>query len=155
MGGFITIHQPMSVPPAGNLGRWHSVCENPAGGCSLCDVITPWPDMTRSNFFYQKMRKVCPIRYPKFGGAARRRFCTISEKPQGGVAPTPPPTWARVNPRGAGGGKFYPPSRIFAISQKRRRAAPPNFQYLFLHQFDTFPENLSEIRRKIFEKLTF
>ena len=42
------------------------------------------------------MRKVCPIRYPKFGGAARRRFCTISEKPQGGgVAPTPP-TWARV-----------------------------------------------------------
>ena len=46
------------------------------------------------------MRKVCPKRYPKFGGAARRRFCTIFEKPQGGggcTNPTPP-TWARVKP---------------------------------------------------------
>ena len=35
-----------------------------AGGFSSYDVIAPWPDLTWS-FFYQKMRKVFPIRYPK------------------------------------------------------------------------------------------
>ena len=34
--------------------------------CIICDVIAPWPDKTRSIFFYQKLRKRCLIRYKKF-----------------------------------------------------------------------------------------
>ena len=29
------------------------------------DVIAPWPDMTRSLFFYQNLRKVCPMENAK------------------------------------------------------------------------------------------
>ena len=61
-----------------------------------------------------------------------------------------------LNPRPAGGGaESAPPSRFSPITSKRVTTATSNFQYLIIHQFDTFPENLSEIRRKIFEKLTF
>ena len=54
-----------------------------AGGCSSYDVIAPWPDLTWSIFFHQKLRKVFLIRYPKPGGATRRCFFAICEKPQG------------------------------------------------------------------------
>ena len=54
-----------------------------------------------------------------------------------------------------GGGAESAPSRFSPITSKRVTPATSNFQYLIIHQFDTFPENLSEIRRKIFEKLTF
>ena len=44
-----------------------------------------------------------------------------------------------VNPRSAGGGKYYPPpSRIFSIAQKRQRILTRNFQYLLRHQFDVY-----------------
>ena len=33
--------------------------------------------------------------------------------------------------------------------KKRRRAAPPNFQYLFLDQFDMFCENFDLIRSQV------
>ena len=43
------------------------------------------------------MRKGCRIGYAKFGGAARRRFPSTSEKPERGW--NNPPRRARVNPR--------------------------------------------------------
>ena len=54
-----------------------------------------WPHLV--NFFYQKLRKVCPIRYPK----TRRRvappfFFAICEKPQGGCT-NPPMSGRRLN----------------------------------------------------------
>ena len=56
-----------------------------------------------------------------------------------------------------GEGRNCPPpsSRFSPITFKRVTPATSNFQHLLTHQFYTFPENLSEIRRKIFEKLTF
>ena len=48
----------------------HGFVSKIAGVCSSYDVIAPWPDLTWSFFFYQKLRKVCPIRYPK----TRRRY---------------------------------------------------------------------------------
>lgn len=59
---------------------------------SFCDLVT-WSEVTWSNFFFVK--KNCPISYIKFGGAVRRRFYAIFEKPQG-VASTPL-GWARIN----------------------------------------------------------
>ena len=47
----------------------HSFVNKIAGGCSSYDVIAPWPGLT-SSIFYQKLRKVCLIRYPK----TRRRY---------------------------------------------------------------------------------
>ena len=40
----------------------HDFVAKVAGGCSSYDVIVPWPDLTRSNIFCLKLRKVCPIR---------------------------------------------------------------------------------------------
>ena len=68
-----------------------------AGGCSSYDVIAPWPDLTWSIFFYQKLRKVCPIRYPKTGRRYVAPFFAICEKPHGGLHQ--PPVRERVNPR--------------------------------------------------------
>ena len=69
----------------------HGFVSKIAGGCSSYDVIAPWPDLTWSIFFYQKLRKVCPIRYPK----TRRRYAPpffryLRKTSGGGVAPTPP-----------------------------------------------------------------
>ena len=41
--------------------RWNLV-----EGCSSYDVITSWPDLTRPNLFFQKLRKGCPISYGKY-----------------------------------------------------------------------------------------
>ena len=68
----------------------HGFVSKIAGGCSSYDVIAPWPDLTWSILFYQKLRKVFPIRYPK----TQRR-------------------WARVNPRPTGGGLFRAPPLVF------------------------------------------
>ena len=48
----------------------HGLISKIAGGCSSYDVIAPWPDLSWSIFFYQKLRIVFPIRYPK----TRRRY---------------------------------------------------------------------------------
>ena len=40
--------------------------------------------------FRRNMRKRCENRYAKFGGAARRRFPAICEKPEGGRKTAPP-----------------------------------------------------------------
>ena len=55
-----------------------------------------------------------------------------------------------LNPRPAWGGQKLPPpsSRFSPITFKRVTPATSNFQHLLTHQFYTFPENLSEIRRK-------
>ena len=50
-----------SMAPS-QVARKHDFVAKVAGGCSSYDVIAPWPDLTRSNLFCQKLRKVCPIR---------------------------------------------------------------------------------------------
>ena len=50
-----------SMAPS-QVARKHDFVAKVAGGCSSYDVIAPWPDLTRSIFFCQKLRKVCPIR---------------------------------------------------------------------------------------------
>ena len=47
--------------------------------------------MTRSNFFYQKLRKGCPISYAKFQHDPPHSSGFIAENLRGGVASTPPP----------------------------------------------------------------
>ena len=64
--------------------RW-----NIAEGCSLCDVITSWPDLTWPNFFHQKLRKGRPISYGKFQRDTPIGLASSSEKLMGGVASTP------------------------------------------------------------------
>ena len=71
--------------------RWNLV-----EGCSSYDVITSWPDLTRPNFFHQKLRKRCPISYGKFQRDSPNGVASSSEKLMGGVASTPPPDRARV-----------------------------------------------------------
>ena len=94
----MTIHQTMWIASAENLGTRYTLRENPAGGCTSYDVIAPWPDMTRSKFFYQKLRKGCPISCAKFQHDPPHRSGCIAEKPQGGSHRPPPPARARVNP---------------------------------------------------------
>ena len=56
------------------------------------------------------------------------------------------------NPRLTGGGAFdAPPSRIFAIAQKRTALSTWNLAGLLIQQFDIVRGNFFEIRRKIFE----
>ena len=58
----------------------------------------------------------------------------------------------RVNPRLTGGGVWRPPpSRIFAIAQKRTALSTWNLAGLLIQQFDIVRGNFFEIRRKIFE----
>ena len=56
------------------------------------------------------------------------------------------------NPRLTGGGAFdAPPSRIFAIAQKRTALSTWNLAGLLIQQFDIVRGNFFEIRRKFFE----
>ena len=80
-----------SMAPS-QVARKHDFVVKVAGGCSSSDVIAPWPDLTRSISFCQKLCKVCPMRYPN--SKSRRRvappFFRYPRKTSGGVAPTPP-----------------------------------------------------------------
>ena len=57
------------------------------GGCSSYDVIAPWPDLTWSICFYQKLRKVCPIRYTKTRRRYAPSFFRYLRKTLGGLHP--------------------------------------------------------------------
>ena len=71
----------------------HGFVSKIAGGCFSYDVITPWPDLV--NFFYQKLRKVCPIRYPENPVALRAAvFSLLRKKTSGG-------SLAKKNPIGS------------------------------------------------------
>ena len=75
----------------------HGFVSKIAGDCSSYDVIAPRPDLTWSFFFYQKLRKVCPIRYPK----TRRRYALsffryLQKNLGGGGCTNPSPVRARV-----------------------------------------------------------
>ena len=75
----------------------HTFVSKIAGGCSSYDVIAPWPDLTWSIFFYQKLRKVCPIRYSKIRRRVAPPFFSLSAKNlRGGGCTNPPPVRARV-----------------------------------------------------------
>ena len=48
------------------LRGWkHDFLEKSVVGCTSYDVITPWPDLTRSTFPCQKLHKGCAISYTK------------------------------------------------------------------------------------------
>ena len=72
----------------------HRFVSKTAGSCSSYDVMAPWPDLTWSICFYQKLRKVCPIRYPKTRYAPP--FFRYLRKTSGGGGCTNPPVRARV-----------------------------------------------------------
>ena len=52
--------------------------------------------MTRSNFFLSKDAQGLPHKVPKIWRRCAPPFLHYFRKTSGGVAPTPPPTWARV-----------------------------------------------------------
>ena len=56
-----------------------------------------------------------------------------------------------LNPRLTGGGVWRPPSRIFAIAQKRTALSTWNLAGLLIQHFDIVRGNFFEIRRKFFE----
>ena len=60
------------------------------GGCSSYDVIAPWPDLTWSICFYQKLRKVCPIRHTKTRRRYAPSFFRYLRKTLGGLHPPYP-----------------------------------------------------------------
>ena len=131
----------------------HGFISKIAGGCSSYDVIAPWPDLTWSIFFKPKVVQGLPHQVPQ---NPARFFFAICEKPQGGGVCT---NWnwlkivrAMVNPRLTGGGGVWrPPSRIFAIAQKRTALSTWNLAGLLIQQFYIVREIFFEIRRKIFE----
>ena len=49
-------------------------------GCSLCDVMTSWPDLTWPIFFHQKLRKGLPISYRKSQHDSPNGLSSSSEK---------------------------------------------------------------------------
>ena len=69
----------------------HGFVSTIAGGCASYDVIAPWPDRTWSIFFYQKLRKVCPIRYPKTRRRVAPPFFPYLRNLRGGGVHQPPP----------------------------------------------------------------
>ena len=60
-------------------------------------------------------------------------------------------TQININPRRAGGGRFYapPPSGFSQISQKRRRCAPPFLAHLIIHLFRIGCQNFSSRSSKV------
>ena len=84
----------ISVPVKGNkLRNWkRDFSDKSAGGCSAYGVIAPWPDLSRSNFFCQKLRKRCPVSYAKVPPSASAVIKKVI-----GVAFPPPPVPAGVN----------------------------------------------------------
>ena len=74
------------------LGRVHKYNWN----LDMILYLFLWPgDLIWGHLEQFFCKKNCPISYIKFGGAVRRRFYAIFEKPQG-VASTPL-GWARIN----------------------------------------------------------
>ena len=77
-------------------------------------------------------------------------FFWLSAKNRWGGAHMCPPGRARVNTRtGGGGAKNAHPSGFSRIAEKRRRAAPPFFQYLLTIEFDTLCKNFSPRSPKV------
>ena len=60
------------------------------GQVTYCDLVT-WPLGSSGRRFFRNVSNCWLNSYGKFGGATRRRFFAICEKPQGGVEINPPP----------------------------------------------------------------
>ena len=84
----MTIHQTMWIASAENLGTRYTLRENPAGGCTCYDVITPWPDMTRSIFSAKDAQRL-PQRVLKISARYDKPFSVHFEKTSGGVIQPP------------------------------------------------------------------
>ena len=77
------------------VARKHDFVAKVAGGYSSYDVIAPWPDLTRSNFFLPKIAQGLPHKVAQNPAALRAAVFLLSAKNLrggGGVAPTPPCT---------------------------------------------------------------
>ena len=86
-----------SMTPS-QVARKHDFVAKVAGGCSSYDVIAPWPDLTRSNFFLPKIAQGLPRKVAQNPAVLRAAvFFCYPRKTSGGVAP--PPIRARVNIR--------------------------------------------------------
>ena len=55
------------------------------------DLNNSWPNVTYDLIFGMKVSNWCPVRYAKFGGAARRRFWPFQKNRRGSPL-APPPT---------------------------------------------------------------
>ena len=66
--------------------RWNLV-----EGCSLCYVITSWPDLTWPNCFHQKLHKIRPISNGKFQHDTPKGVASSREKHMGVASTSPPP----------------------------------------------------------------
>ena len=92
--------------------------ESPAGGCTSYDVITPWPDMTRSIFLLKDAQRMTHIAC-KISASYARLFSVHLGKILGEVDTTPLPVRGLThagrcsyrNTTGRGGG--YTPSNSF------------------------------------------
>ena len=60
------------------------------GQVTYCDLVT-WPLGSSGRRFFRNVSNCWLNSYGKFGGATRRRFFAICEKPEGGVEINPPP----------------------------------------------------------------
>ena len=73
---------------------------NLAKGCSLCDVITSWPDLTWPIFFSPKVAQRTPHKLWKISAWYSKRFGVQLRKTHGGgLHQPPPPPLARVKRR--------------------------------------------------------
>ena len=59
------LHITVELPRRSNI-ELRTFLKNSTGRCITYDVITLWPDMTRSNFFHQTMANDCPNMHGKF-----------------------------------------------------------------------------------------
>ena len=88
------------------ISMWSNlqVSANLAGGCSLYDVITLWPDMTLTIFLTKSCAKDAPEGTENFSKLSQK-VRRVAKKNHRGVhqPPPPPPARARVNSRTAGG----------------------------------------------------
>ena len=117
--------------------------------------LTWWPDLT---WHWVKIftkvaenmgKPVFPVKPVKHGWKPALPYFRYPRKPEGGggrSSATPPPpqqgTGLHAHWRG-GGAKNAHPSGFSRVTEKRRRAAPPFFQYLLTIELDTLCKNLS------------
>ena len=104
------------------ISMWSNlqVSANLAGGCSLYDVITLWPDMTLTIFFTKSCAKDAPEGTENFSKLSQKVRRVAKKNLRGGCTNPLPPLhgrglrWdSRFNPRQWRGGLMQPPPHEF------------------------------------------
>ena len=110
--------------------RWNLV-----EGCSSYDVITSWPDLTRTNLFHQKLRKRFPISYEKFQRDSPNAVASSSEKLMGGLHQPP---WPGEGSLFLAGRLQKSHSGFFYLIAKRLEPSSWNFRTLLTYSLRIF-----------------